>query len=255
MKETISTVQSVDRTIAIIELLSEYQDGLGLIEISQRLGLHKSTTHRLLLTLIHHNYVCQKQQDQKYRLTIKMFELGGRIIEGMDLQKVAKPYLEALKNLTNEVVHLVVRDGTDMIYIDKVEPNNNIRMHSRIGARNPLYSTSAGKAIMAFIPEREVKKIWDNSDIVKHTPNTVTDYKKLLKVLETVRQEGYALDDEENESGIRCIGAPIFNHLKDVVGAISISGPAIRVTYEKLEEFKDYIKKHSKKISSELGYR
>ncbi len=162
--------------------------------------------------------------------------------------------MEKLRDLTNEVVHLVIPDGTDIVYIDKMESDNNIRMHSRIGARSPLYSTSAGKAMLAFMPESKVKEIWDNSTIIQRTPNTVTEYNDLLKVLEKVRNDGYALDEEENEPGIRCIGAPVFTYNGDVVGAVSISGPTLRVTHETIETFKTHILKYSILISREMGY-
>lgn len=254
MKDTISTVQSVDRTIKIIEVLSEHRDGLGLTDLGNIVGMHKSTVHRLLQTLIYNGYVKQNPQNQHYHLTIKMFELGSRVIDGMDLHKIARPYLESLRDLTNEVVHLVIPDGTDIIYIDKVESNNSIRMHSRIGARSPLYSTSAGKAMMAYMPESKVKEIWFASDIIQRTPNTVVEYSQLLKVLEQVRENGYALDEEENEPNIRCIGAPIFNYHGNVVGAVSISGPTMRVTLEAIETFKEHILKYTLLISRELGY-
>ncbi|MBV1757357.1 MAG: IclR family transcriptional regulator [Dethiosulfatibacter sp.] len=255
MKDTINTVQSVDRTINIIEVLSNHRDGLGLTELSQIIGLHKSTVHRLLLTLISHGYVSQNPQNQQYHMTIKMYELGSRVIDSMDLSKVSRPYLKALRDATNEVVHLVIPDGTDIVYIDKMESNNSIRMHSRIGARSPLYSTSAGKAMLAYLPESRIREIWDASDIIQRTPNTVVKYDQLLVVLEKVRENGYALDEEENEPGIRCIGAPIFNHKGDVIGAISISGPTMRVTPEVVETFKEHILKYTRLISQELGYR
>lgn len=255
MKDSINTVQSVDRTIAIMELLSTHQDGLGLTEVSQLIGLHKSTVHRLLLTLIHHGYVSQSQHNQRYHLSIKMFEIGSRIIDRMELLKVARPYIEAIRDVTNEVVHLVIPDGTDMVYIDKVESNNNIRMHSRIGARSPLYSTSAGKAMMAYWPEPKVREVWEASEIIQRTPNTVVVYDELLKVLEKVREAGYALDEEENEFGIRCIGAPVFNYRNDVIGAVSISGPTIRVTCEVIDAFKEHLLKYTRLISNEMGYR
>lgn len=235
-------------------MLSEHTDGLGLTEIGNLIGLHKSSVHRLLLTLIHNGYVSQHPQNQQYYLTIKMFELGSRVIDGKDLLKVARPFLESLRDLTNETVHLVIPDGTDIVYIDKVESNNSIRMYSRIGARGPLYCTSAGKAILAYLPESKVREIWAASNIVRRTPNTIVDYSHFLLTLERVRETGYALDEEENEPNIRCIGAPIFNYKGNVVGAVSISGPTMRVTLEAIETFKEHIIKYTRLISQELGY-
>ena len=254
MKDSVTVVQSVDRALSIIEVLSDYEDGMGVTEISSKINLHKSTVHRLLLTLIHKGYVEQNPITNKYKLTLKLFELGNKLVDKMDILSVAKPYLEKLRELTNEVVHLVVREGVEIVYIDKVESENKIRMHSRIGSRGPLYCTSVGKAIMAYLPEEEMEKVWEKSNVEKLTKYTITELDKMKETLKKIRQEGYALDEEENELGIRCIGAAIFNHKGNVCGAISVSGPSIRVTKEKLEGFKEYIIEYSNKISKELGY-
>ncbi len=248
-------VQSVDRALSILEVLSDYGEGIGITEISTKIDLHKSTVHRLLLTLMKKGYVEQNSHTNKYKLTLKLFELGNKLIEKMDIRSIAKPYLQQLKDITNEVVHLVVREGTEIVYIDKVESENKIRMHSRIGTRSPMYCTAVGKAIMAYLHEEEIESIWTKSHIKKLTKYTITDIIEMKDTLKRVRQQGYALDEEENELGIRCIGAPIFDHRGEICGAISISGPTIRVTKEKIENFKDSIIKISSNISQELGYR
>ncbi|SNR96936.1 transcriptional regulator, IclR family [Anaerovirgula multivorans] len=248
-------VQSVDRALSILEVLSDYEEGMGITEISSKIDLHKSTVHRLLLTLIKKGYVEQNPNTNKYKLTLKLFELGNKSIEKMDIRTVAKPYLQQLKELTNEVVHLVVREGAEIVYIDKVESENKIRMHSRIGTKSPMYCTSVGKAIMAYLTEEEVENIWQAIEIKRFTEYTITDLKVMKETLKRIREEGYALDEEENEIGIRCIGAPIFNHIGEVCGAISISGPTIRVTKERINDFKNNILMISDKISKELGYR
>lgn len=251
----IEIVQSVDRTLSILELISDYDDGLRITEISEKVGLHKSTVHRLLGTLIYKGYVIQNQRTNKYRLTTKLFELGNRVIADMDILKASKPYTEDLMKILNEVVHLVIRDDKDIVYIDKVEANNTIRMASNIGRRSPLYSTSVGKAILAYLDEKEVLEIWDSSDIKKFTDNTITDYDIFRMELDKIRLHGYAVDDEENEHGVRCVGAPIFNFHGEVEGAISISGPTIRVTKEKVDVIADEVKRCAHLISKNLGYR
>ncbi|AOY76064.1 IclR family transcriptional regulator [Clostridium formicaceticum] len=252
MKET---VQSVDRALSILEVLSDYEEGVGITEISSKIDLHKSTVHRLLVTLICKGYVEQNPSTNKYKLTLKLLELGNKLIDKMDILSVAKPYLQQLTEITNEVVHLVVREGIEIVYIDKVESDNKIRMHSRIGSRSPMYCTSVGKAMMAYLPEEEVEKIWEASEIKKFTQYTITELQEMKETLKKVREVGYALDEEENELGIRCIGSPIFNHNGEVCGAISVSGPTMRVTKETIENFKNYILEYSSKISKELGYK
>ncbi len=246
-------VQSVDRALLILELLSDYENGISISNISDQLDLHKSTIHRLLLTLNHKGYV-EKTSENKYKLTLKLFELGNRIIEKLYIAVVARPYLQELTKETGEVSHLVLREDTEVVYIDKVEPNNRIRMFSRVGARNPIYCTSVGKAIMAYLTEEEFNRIWSETNIVKVTENTITYYEEMRKTLKEIRAKGYAMDEEENERGIRCIGAPLFNYRKEVIGAISVSGPTFRVTEEKIEDFKISILKYGEMISRELGF-
>lgn len=248
-------VQSVDRALSILELLSNHSEGLRIVEISEKIDLHKSTVHRLLGTLMHKGFVEQDEVTNRYRISIKLYELGSKRIEDMDILRVSKKYTKKLMMELNEVVHLVIRDGNEIVYIDKVEADNTIRMASTIGRRSPLYCTSVGKSILAFADEEEVKHVWKNSNIVKWTENTITNYEKFEKELEKVRQQGYAEDNEENELGIRCIGAPVFNNKGEVEGAISISVPILRVTEDKLQESYEAVKKYADIISKELGYR
>lgn len=251
----VELVQSVDRTLSILELISDYNEGLGITDISEKVGLHKSTVHRLLGTLIYKGYVVQDVNTNKYRLTLKLFELGNKRIGDMDILDASKIYTEALMESINEVVHVVIRDNDDIIYIDKVEADNNIRMASKVGRRSPLYSTSVGKAILAYLDEGEVQRIWNNSKIEKLTEKTITDYDVFLQELSKIKKLGYAEDDEENELGVRCIGAPVFNFRGEVEGAISISGPTFRVTKEKIDEIAKEVIKYAHLISKELGYR
>lgn len=247
-------VQSVDRALSILELLSDYDEGLRIIDISEKVNLHKSTVHRLLKTLMHKGFVEQDLITNKYKISLKLYELGSKRTESLDILKVSKPYTKALMQSFNEVVHLVIRDGNDIVYIDKVEANNTIRMASNIGKRSPLYCTAVGKAILAYTDEKEVERVWRNSNIKKLTKNTIIDFKVFKEELKKVRELGYAVDDEENEIGVRCVGAPIFDYNGEVAGAISISGPTIRVTRDQVERIGSEIKKYAKLISRELGY-
>ena len=171
----------------------------------------------------------------------------------MDLLSVSKEYTK-IDGKCKRSSHLVVREGSEIVYIDKVEANNTIMMASTIGKRSPMYCTSVGKAILAHLPEKKVKEIWDNSKIVKYTDYTITDFEELKTELEDIRQKGYAVDNEENEIGVRCIGVPIFNRHGKVEAAISISGPAIRVTESKISNFSIKVMNTASLISRELGF-
>lgn len=249
------TVQSVERALDILELLSQYEKGLSIKEISIKSELHKSTVHRLLGTLIEKGYVSQDKLTSHYYVTLKLYRLGSRRVENTDLIQICKPYLQKLGQLTGEVVHLVLREDIHVVYVDKVESTQTIRMHSRIGNRNPLYSTGVGKAILATLPEEEVLDVWSRSEISKLTPYTITDQAHLDQELKTISKEGYAKDNEENELGVRCVAAAILN--KDGVGdaAISISAPLQRMSEEKVSQYALYLKETCGEISRLLGCR
>lgn len=248
-------VQSVDRALSIIEVLSDFENGLGITEISEKVELSKSTVYRLLSTLIYKGYVKQNQSDSMYSLTLKLFELGNKKVENMNLTTVALPYLEELMKKTNEVVHLVVRDGIEMVYISKVEPKKTIRMYSRIGKRIPMYCTAVGKAMMSQMTEKEIETIWEKSNIKKLTDKTIININDIKKDLKEIREKGYAIDEQENELGIRCIGTVIRGYNGKLWGAISVSGSILSFTTDKIKDFANYILECSNIISKELGYR
>ena len=248
-------VQSVDRTLTILEVLSDYNDGLGITEISSLVNLHKSTVYRLLSTLIYKGYIVQDEETSKYKITFKLFELGSKKVDKLDLLKVSRPYTKMLMESVNEVVHLIVRDETDIVYVDKVEANNTISMSSRIGKRNPMYCTATGKAILAFLPEDEILKVWNSSKIVKLTKNTNTDFILFKKELQNIKEKGFAIDNEENEMGVKCVGAPIFNMSGGIVAAISVTGPVTRITDDKIDFISNEVIKITNLISREIGYK
>lgn len=253
-KETKNPVQSAERIFQVMEMLAEHGE-MGLMEISAALGLHKSTVHRLLMSLIYMGYAKQDETTQKYMLTYKVVNMAGRILEHMDILQVARPYMERLSDLSGEAVHLVQREGSNILYIYKIEAKvGTIRMVSHVGMVHPMYCSGVGKAIMATLPEDEIKKIWDESVIEKKTEKTITDFAELKKVLAEVKKNGYALDDEENEKGVRCIAACLRGYQKDVKYAFSISGPTSRMTRERVAELTVDVKKVQEELSKELGY-
>ncbi len=246
-------VQSVDRALVILETLSLHPKGLGVGEISERTGLHKSTAHRLLATLVDKGYVKQNKYNN-YQLTLRLFELGSKLVEELDVLEVARPYLNQILDAVNEVVHLVVLEDDGIVYVDKVEPDKTIRMHSRIGIRRPLYCTAVGKAILSTMEEEDVGKIWGQSDIKELTEYTIIDLDDMKEELEKVRAKGYATDEQENEIGVRCIAIPLLDYTKKAWGAISISGPVERMTDEAFEEIIPVLIPIGNQIRTELGY-
>mgnify|MGYP000497029646 CR=1 FL=1 len=191
-----SGVQSVERIFQLIEHLAAHPTGVSLQRLAEETGLAKSTVHRLLASLVGLGYVVQDEENGHYRLTLKMFELSSGIVDSMDIMGVAKAHLERLSQRTGEAVHLVIRDGRDIVYIYKTE-SGPMRMSSRVGLRSPLYCTGVGKAILATLPGDELEDIWTHSNVQKLTDKTITDLEELRSQLVEVRANGYAIDDEE----------------------------------------------------------
>lgn len=253
-KETKNPVQSAERIFQVMEMLADNGE-MGLMELSAALGLHKSTVHRLLMSLIYMGYAKQDEATQKYMLSYKVVNMASKILDRMDILQVAKPYMDRLSDLSGEAVHLVQREGNNILYIYKTEAKIGIiRMVSHVGMVHPMYCSGVGKAIMATLPEDEVKKIWNESIIEKKTEKTITDFGQMQEVLEEVKKNGYALDDEENEKGVRCIAACLYGHQKEVKYAFSISGPTSRMTRDRVKELAVDVRKVQEELSRELGY-
>jgi IclR family transcriptional regulator, KDG regulon repressor len=254
-KSSTNFIQSVDRALQILECFSNGEKELGVTEISRMLSLHKSTVFGLLATLENRGYMEQDLSSGKYKLGMKLFELGARVQNNMDIAEIAKPYLEDIVKKYNETVHLVMNDKGQAVYIDKVEGSTSMRMYSQLGKRPPMYCTGVGKSILAFMPQEYIDDYLSNEDLKKLASNTITDVDGMNKELEKVRSQGYSIDDEEIEDGLRCVAAPIFDHKGDVAGALSIAGPTSRMTKTRMKELAGLIKETARQISNKLGYK
>lgn len=246
-------VQSLDRAINIIEKLVENNQGMGVTELSNSLGLHKSTVYRLLATLNYRGYV-EQDAHSNYKVGLKLFEIGSAVLNNIDLRTQVKPYLKKLRDETRETVHLGILDGHEIIYIDKEETSETIRMYSKLGRRISAPCTSLGKVILAYSDPELVNEIIEAEGLPSYTEHTITDKNKFRKHLEKIRVRGFAVDNEEQEEGIRCIGGPIFNYTEDVIASFSISGPTTRITEERINDLAQLIKTYTKKISAAFGY-
>lgn len=253
--ETKNPIQSAQRIFQVLETLST-TGPIGLMELSGLINLHKSTTHRLLMSLIYMEYVKQDESSGKYSLSFKVLEIAGRMLNQLDIFTIAHPYIQRLVEKSGETAHLVERDGIDVIYIDKVEsPINSIRMGSRVGTSIPMYCSGVGKSILATLSKEEVTDIWNRSKVVKLTQYTIITLEGLFDVLKTVREKGYALDDEENEEGVRCIAACIQDYTGKAKNAFSISAPISRMSDSRIDELSSYVLEIKGQLSKELGYR
>ena len=247
-------VKSVSRALDIITILSLKKGGLGVTEIANQIDINKSSVYRILSTLVQYGYVEQDEETGRYKLGYKFLEISSRLLDSIDLRGEARPVLQELETETNEAIHLVVYDQAEVVYIEKLEGNETLRMHSKVGKRAPMHCTSVGKAILANLPLETVLAIIEQKGMPVHTVHTFTDKDDLLHELQMVREKGYALDLEENENGITCIAAPIFNHTGKVMAAVSISGPTLRMTDDRLDQLKSRMIQTGLKISNRLGY-
>lgn len=246
-------VQSVRRALKIISILSK-EGALGVSELSRIVDLNKSTVFGLLRTLEYEDYVCQNKKTDKYQLTLKLFQLGSKVFEELDLRNIARPYLEKLVEIHQETAHLVVPDGVEVIYIDKVESHRSIRICSNIGKRLPMHCTGVGKALLAYEKADNIEEILRKQGLKKYTEKTITDHNVLFKELEKIRDQGYATDDEEIEEGLKCVAAPIWDINGKVIAATSVAGPAMRMTDEKIQDIVKDIVRFNKEISASMGY-
>lgn len=252
-------VQTIERVSQILDILGQSPQGISIRELSTKINLPKGTIHRLLSSLLHFGYVRQDPKTRNYFLGFKLVELGNLLLGQLDLRKEAEPFLRDLAKGTNETVHMVVMDRDEVVYIEKVEFEQNpggLRMASRIGLRNPIHSCAVGKVLLADFSDEALDHFLRGKNLLRRTENTMTDPVQLREHLKLVRKQGFAIDDEENERGIRCIAAPICNEVGRVVAAISISGPAFRVTKKVIQEsLKKEVMETANHISQRLGFR
>src|SRR4030043_735988 len=251
-------VQTIERTSLILDILGQSPQGISIRDLSEKNDLPKGTTHRLVSSLTYFGYSRQDSKTRNYFLGFKLVELGNLLLSQLDLRKEAEPFLRDLAERTNETVHMVFLDRGEIVYIDKVELDHNpsgLRMASRVGLRNPAHSSAVGKILMSHLPEEELNSLIKEKGLPKRTENTITDSIQLKKHLKAVRTQGYAIDDEENEKGVRCVAAPIFNEMGKAVAAISLSGPAFRITKKVIQEtLKKEVAETAYKISQRLGF-
>jgi IclR family KDG regulon transcriptional repressor len=252
-------VQSIERASILLDALSRYPQGLSLGDLASEVDLNKGTVHRILTSLVYLGYARHDPATRNYSLGFKLAELGNLLLSQLDLRNVARSHLIELAERVQETVHLVIRDYDEALYIDKVDlhpKQAGLQMVSRLGSRILLHCCSVGKVLLAHLPDDTVDEIIRNKGLPARTEHTITDPGRLKAHLQNVRKQGYAVDDEENERGIRCVAAPVMNGSRKVVAAISISGPAARMTIDLVNgSLKEQVRGAAAAISKELGFR
>ena len=246
-------VSSVMKVFGILQALGEQKE-IGVTELSQRLMMSKSTVYRFLQTMKMLGYVSQEGETDKYALTLKLFELGATSLEHVDLVDLCDKEMQLISQQTNEALHLGALDENAIIYIHKIDSGYNLRMQSRIGRRNPLYSTAIGKVLLAYRSEEFTRNALSDVEFIKHTDKTLENIDQLLSELKAVKEQAYAEDNEEQEPGLRCMAAPVFDRFGNVIAGLSISLPTIRFDEKRKAYYVELLQNASRKVSEQLGF-
>jgi DNA-binding IclR family transcriptional regulator len=251
----IYSIQVLDRAARILECFRLERPELRLTEIIAATGLHKSTVYRLLEVMRRHHFILLDQVTGTYRIGIRLFELGAVAMAGCGFDKYARPALEQLAAATGETAHLCVLDEAEIVHIAKVEGSFALRIATPVGGRYPAYCTSVGKAILANLPGKALAAYLGATELKSFTPKTITSPLVLRAQLRRFRHLGYAIDDEEAYVGVRGVAAPVHDYCGEVVAAITITGPASRITRSRLPGLAKEVISAADNISSRLGYR
>jgi IclR family KDG regulon transcriptional repressor len=246
-------LSSVANAIRLTKAFSEQDSEMGISLLANRLGLAKSTVHRLATTLVEYDILEQNRESGKYRLGLALFELGTLVRRKMDAASGAQEQIHALADATGETVQLAILDHLTVLYIRIRESRQAVRLSSGLGTRAPAHCTSVGKVLLAYQPAEIVQQVIDNG-LKRYTQNTITDADALRTELATIRQKGYAIDDEEIEPGLRCVAAPIRDHSGHVTAAISVAAPIQRMTKKNVQTTIPSVVSAAEAISRRLGY-
>jgi len=249
-----TTVQSVERTLDIIEALSKYRVGAGVTILSKDLKLHKSTVHRLLTTLMIRKYVEQDPETSKYRLGMKLFELGNAVLSKLDIRDQAMPYMRQLWRDTGETIQLSIVDQYKVLYIDVLETVGKVGVKSNVGERVPLHCSAPGKVWLANLPDARLEQVIKLIKFETFTPYTIDNVEKLREAINEIKKLGYAIDNQEYAEDLVSIAAPIKNYRGRVIACISITVPALRTNDEKNKALAEKVKSTALKISQSMGY-
>lgn len=249
-----STSAGVDRAVDLLEAIASSSGGepLLLSDVARAIQLHVSTAHRLLKRLETRGLV--ERIDGGYVIGLRAFELGTAWTRRNPVKEHAKPIMEELASAVNETTHLGILEGDEVVYIEKVEGSHAVRTSSEIGRRMPAHSTAVGKALLAYAQPTKLASLRDKP-LVRRTPNTIVTWAKLDRELERIRRRGYSTDDCENEEGVRCVGAPVFDHAGKLIASLSISAPLQRGSDARMKEIAAVLVQAANRLSARLGHQ
>lgn len=250
-------IQSIDRALSIIDIISKSeQTGITLSAISEKANLPLSTAYRILQNLIAWRYV-KEDENGNYSLGFELITLGNIAENNITIKNIAHKYISELGDITKETIYLSVLDDikNEIIYIDKIESKGNIKLAAGIGSRNPIHTTASGKILVSQMSDEKITELLKASGMERHTEATICDIDAFIEEIHRVRVQGYAIDNIENEPGVRCVAAPVFDYRRKIAGSVSLSGVISNITTETInEKYLPLVIDTAKKISKELGY-
>lgn len=247
-------VQSVDRVLNILQVFIEERGPLGVTEVASRLKLHKSVAHRMMATLLHHGYLKQNSDTDKYVVGAKAFELGSVFTNSTNLIEEGKLTLASLVGDMGLKAHLSVLENGSVLYLANMDQDKAKQMNAPVGQRSPIHVTALGKCLTAWMPEEQIVEVMANYDYERKTNKTIGSFPAFEQELRQVRERGYAVDDEESVLGMRCVAAPVRDYSGQVIAAVSISGTSKLIASGAVEELADKVKLATDDLSRRLGY-
>lgn len=246
-------IHSVIKAMEVLDCLAAANGPLSAPEVGRRCGLSRPTAYRLLITMATRGYIATTEEGT-YHLGPRVLSLGQSLLDSLDLLELSKPEIHELNQAADETTLLAILDQTEILYVYTVESSQPVRTYSKAGKRNPLYCTGLGKAVLAFLPAEKRNALLDQMTLAPRTAKSIVDKTALVEHLKQVQAQGFAIDDLECEDGVRCVGAPIFDYKGEAFAAVSVSGPAYRVTEARVQELAPLVVKAARNISGKLGY-
>tara|TARA_B110000014_G_scaffold175943_1_gene125827 strand:- start:348 stop:1109 length:762 start_codon:yes stop_codon:yes gene_type:complete len=238
---------SVEKAFKILECFSSNNTELGVTELAHKMSTNKSAVYRMLATMVALDVIQQNPENEKYRLGLKLFELGQRVSINKNFINKAKPYMEELVRRADETAHLAIYRNQEVYFLDKVEGPHDLQINTQIGSKKQLYCTGLGKIMLAF-GEPNYRDLIQKTNLYAVTNNTITDNSKLIIEIEKIKKNGFALDMEENEVGLICVAVPVFNRNNEFIAAISNSGPTARFNESKIQNYTDVLKETANQL-------
>ena len=248
------TIQSVEKACDLLIALGNSTEELGVSELSRMLNIGKSTVWKLLNTLENKGFIVKSGNSDKYSLSIKYFQVACQYYNQKPIHTVVRGFMEKLSRKYGETIHFAVKDGDEIVYVEKLDGTFNVNIYSKIGRRSPLYAPSVGKVILANLEREQIMDFLNRVKLNAYTNKTIANKELLMAELDGIRKKGYAIDNEEYELGIRCAGVPIKNIADKIIGGLSISGTTSRMTDELITEMIADLTQASSDIASHIGY-